>query len=293
MPFPPGPCRCVNSVQPLAGNGLPDFVISGSTTTTCSLRVQGERSRVPSPMRGRGQHRLVLTSLFNDRRSRPSPLVFAPSPLQGEGWDGGRTFNSPQAFALLDAPTPSLTLPLTGGGNSVTQTIPHRGMPFPPGPCRCVNSVQPLAGNGLPDFVISGSTTTTCSLRVQRERSRVPSPMRGRGQHRLVFTSLFNDRRSRPSPLVFAPSPFKGEGWDGGRTFNSPQAFALLDAPTPSLTLPLTGGGNSGHSNNSASVNAFPAWSLADRLGVAPPSCQSIARSGSFQMMLRSNCGAQ
>ena len=35
-----GCCRCVNSVQPLAGYGLPDFVISGFTTTAYPLRVQ-------------------------------------------------------------------------------------------------------------------------------------------------------------------------------------------------------------------------------------------------------------
>jgi hypothetical protein len=39
----------------------------------------------------------------------------APSPLQGEGWDGGRVVETPRRY--LERTTPTLTLPLQGGGN--------------------------------------------------------------------------------------------------------------------------------------------------------------------------------
>src|SRR2546425_12080777 len=44
----------------------------------------------------------------------------APSPLQGEGWDGGRMVDRQRA-SFIDRTTPTLTLPLQGGGNSTRQ----------------------------------------------------------------------------------------------------------------------------------------------------------------------------
>jgi hypothetical protein len=63
-----------------------------------------------------GKARAIQVSVFSS-----SPGLLTPSPLAGEGWDGGekRGIRAPPVF------TPTLALPRRGGGKRLTDTDPE------------------------------------------------------------------------------------------------------------------------------------------------------------------------
>ncbi len=122
-----------------------------------------------------------------------------PSPLQGEGWDGGRNLESSTNFT---ASTPSLALPLQGGGD---------GEAAPPLP------EKKDKGNALPLPNGAEGKITTAPFRIETVRVETRklddlltqagelSVIQGRTQHRLVlmeellerWTALGRSRRNR------------------------------------------------------------------------------------------------